>query len=137
MGFEGMIYYGAAGTTATTLLENVKDISYTMDVEKGNTTVRGDSTVPPIETEDVTIRKVSIEWTMIHDITDTALEAIRVAAHNGTNIAVRTKDYTSGKGFDGDCSVSIATAKPLAGEQAFTITATPSRSNGRTPSLYV
>ena len=33
-----------------------------LEVEKGNTTVRGDGSAPPIETEDVTIRKVTIEF---------------------------------------------------------------------------
>jgi hypothetical protein len=137
MGYEGMIYYGTAGSTAATLLQNVKDISFNLEVEKGNTTVRGDSTSPPIETEDVTIRKVSIEFTMIKDTTDTALEAMLVLAYAGSGFALRLKDYSSGKGFDGDVTATVSRGKPLNGEQTLQITCTPSRSYGRAPSLYV
>jgi len=137
MGFEGLVYRGTAGSTATTLLENIKDVSYNLDIEKGNTTVRGDSTTIPIETEDVSVRKVSIEFNMINDTTDTDLETIRAAAFAGTIIALRLKDHSSGKGFDGDVTLSVGNSLPLAGEQDISFTATPSRSSGRSPSLYV
>jgi hypothetical protein len=138
MGFEGLVYFTATpGSTASTNLTNVKDVSYNLEVEKGNTTVRGDSSAPPIETEDVTIRKVSIEFTMIKDTTDTALEALLTAAYGGTGFALRLKDYSSGKGFDGDVTATVSRGKPLNGEQTLQITCTPSRSYGRAPSLYV
>lgn len=137
MGFEGLLYYGAAGTTAATLLSNCKDISLSMDNEKGNTTVRGDSTTPPIETEDTTLRKVQIEFTMINDITDTAYAAINTAVGSGAGIALRLKDYSSGKGPDADFVVTKSHPFPLNGEQAVTFTATPSRSYGRSPSNWV
>ncbi len=136
MGFEGLIYYGATGSTAATLLTNVKDINYNVDLERGDTTVRGDSTTIPIKTEDATLRTVSIEFTMINDITDTAFEAMRVAAAAGTGVAIRTKDYASGKGFDGDCTISMQNGMPLAGEQTTQFTATPSRGYGRAPLIY-
>lgn len=136
MGFEGLLYYGTAGSTASTLLENVKDITVSRDVERGNTTVRGTSAAPPIETEDVTTRKLQIEFVMIIDITDTSLEALRQAAANGTGVALRGKDYSSGKGPDADFTLSVSEPWPLNGEQAITFTATPTRSYGRAPVLY-
>jgi len=137
MGFEGRIYVGGTGSTAATLLENVKDIAYNLDIEKGDTTVRGDSTTVPIKTEDPTLRTVSIEWTMINDTTDANYEALRVAAAAGSAKAIRTKDHATGKGFDGDCSLSMQNGMPLAGEQTTQFTATPSRGYGRPPQLYV
>lgn len=138
MGFEGQVYFTASpGSTAVTLLENVKDVSYNFEVEKGNTTVRGDGSEPPIGTEDVTIRNVSIEFTMINETTDTALAAMLTALYGGTGVALRLKDYSSGKGFDGDCTGTVAHGKPLNGEQTLQFTFTPSRSYGRAPSLYV
>jgi hypothetical protein len=138
MGFEGQILFSATpGATATTLLENVKDANYNLEVEKGNTTVRGDGTEPPIETEDVTIRKVTIDFTMIKDTTDTALEALLTALYAGTGVAIRMKDYSAGKGFDGDCTGTVGRGKPLNGEQTLQINLTPSRSYGRAPQLYV
>lgn len=138
MGFEGQVFFGASpGSTAATLLENITDVSYNFDLEKGNTTVRGDGSVPPIETEDVTIRKVTIEFTMLKDVTDTALESLLESIYAGDGFAIRMKDYASGKGFDGDCTGTVARGKPLRGEQTLQITCTPSRGYGRAPALYV
>jgi len=136
MGFEGMLYYGAPGSTASTLITNCKDITVSRDVERGNTTVRGDSTVAPIETEHVTLRKLQIEWVMLNDSTDTTLEALRVAVAAGAAVALRGKDFSSGKGPDGDFTLSQSDPWPLAGEQAITFTATPTRGSGRTPVAY-
>jgi len=135
-GYEGQILYGAAGTTATTLLTNVRDITNKFDVDKGDTTVRGDSTAPPIETQDVTIRKASFDWEMLDDINDAALEAMSVAATDGTPVAIRTRRYSSGKGFDGDVTLSMEDGEPLRGEATIKFTATPTRSYGRDPILY-
>jgi hypothetical protein len=138
MGFEGQIYFSATpGATATTLLENVKDANYNSEVEKGNTTVRGDGSEPPPDTEDVTIRKVTIDFTMIKDITDTALEALLTAVYAGAGVAIRMKDYAAGKGYDGDCTGTVSRGKPLNGEQTLQFTFTPSRSYGRKPQFYV
>ena len=42
MGFEGKIYYGTAGSTASNELTNSRDITYGFDTGDGETTVRGD-----------------------------------------------------------------------------------------------
>lgn len=136
MGFEGIMYYGVAGSTATTQITNAVDLTITRDVEKGDTTVRGDSSVPPIETERVTSRKLQIEITMKNTVGDSVLEALRTAAANGTAVALRGKDYASGKGPDGDFTLSESEPWPLKGEQVVTFTATPSNEN-REPQTYV
>lgn len=137
MGFEGILYYGAPGSTAATQITNCKDITITRDVERGNTTVRGDSSVAPIETEHVTLRKMQIEWTMLNDSTDTTLEALRVAVATGAAVALRGKDFASGKGPDADFTLSQSDPWPLAGEQAITFTAIPTRAHSRAPEIYV
>jgi len=137
MGYEGQLYIGPAGATASTLLTNCTDVTYNFDFETGKTTIRGDGTVIPIETEDVTLRKASIEWTMINDITDANLATVLAAAVAGNAIAIRTKDYAAGKGFDGDMVLKMEHGEPLSGEQTYKITATPSRAAGRYPLMYV
>lgn len=136
MGFEGIAYYGAAGSSATNQLLNVRDIKLELDVDKGNTTVRGDSSGPPIETEDVCIRKVSVELTMINDITDTFFAALMTAAAAGSGVALKLKSYSSGRGPDADFSLKASLPWNLNGEQVITFTATPSRSYGRAPSNW-
>jgi hypothetical protein len=137
MGFEGKAYQGVAGATASTELTNSRDITYAVDPQYGDTTVRGAGTSPPISTSKVAARTLSIEITMVHDTADTAVVAMLTAAYAGTPVAIRTKDYSSGKGYDGDCSISASQPFPLAGEQVITFTATPTRDEGRDPSAYV
>lgn len=137
MGFEGKLYIGTAGSTAATLLTNVRDVQIARSTNKGNTTVRGDGTAPPVETQRVTRRIQSITWQMINDSDDTELETLRVADAAGTPVAVRMKDSATGKGFDGDCIIEISEGQPLDGEQTFDITAVPTRESGRDPDPYV
>ncbi len=137
MGFEGQIFYGAAGSTAATPILNSRDINYDIDHDDGDTTVRGDGTSVPIATGDPVLRKVNITWTMINDTTDTVLEALRTAAAAGTGVALRLRDNAAGKGFDGDVSIKFTHGEPLNGEQTYEFTATPSRGYGRIPQLYV
>ncbi len=136
MGFEGQIFEGATGSTATNQILNTTDIAYNLDIEEGNTTVRGAGTSAPIETMDPTVLKVTIEFTMINDITDTILAALKAAAYAGTGVALRMKDYSSGKGFDGDVFLKCEHGEPIKGEQTYKFTATPSRSFGRAPVLF-
>jgi hypothetical protein len=73
---------------------------------------------------------------MKNSSTDSVLEALRTAAAAGGQVAIRMKDYASGKGYDGDCNVKESHGRALNGEQTFDYTLTP---NGklRAPSLYV
>jgi hypothetical protein len=136
MGFEGVLYYGAAGSTAATQITNRRDVNYTIDNEKGDTTIAGAGSTPPIKTARVTAIVLSIEWTMLNRTDDTTLTALRTAAAAGTAVAIRTKDYSSGKGFDGDVILSQKDGMPIAGEQTFVFTAEPTDEN-RTPQAYV
>ena len=137
MGFEGEIYYGAAGATAATLLTNIRDENYDFDHGSGDTTVRGDGTAPPIETGRVTSRKVTLGWNMTNDPTDTALAALLAAAYGGTPVAIRTKDRAAGKGFDGDVYLKVKHGKPLKGEQTYDFSVDIVTRENRNPQLYV
>lgn len=135
MGFEGKLYYGVAGSTASTEVTNSRDITYNLTTDKGDTTGR-DSGSPPIETMRVTIRKISISFTMLNKASDATLASLLAAAYAGTAVALRTKDHSTGSGFDGDVILEVNQGKPLRGEQTYEFTAVPTEEN-RTPSLYV
>ncbi len=136
MGFEGEIYYGVAGNTAATKITNSRDVGFNLDPEKAPTTTRGDGTSPPVNTEQVVALSTSMEWNMLNKTDDTTLAALRAAAAAGTAVAFRMKDYSAGKGFNGDVTLSMKHGKPLKGEQSFDFTATPTEESGRTPVLY-
>lgn len=140
MGFEGLAYYGAKGGTAGTLITNRVDISFDVDPQMAPTTVAGAGVSPPIETEDVATIKWSATIKMKNDAGEVspsgAIVAFRAAAAAGGQIALRLKDYASGKGYDGDVNVKETFSGSLNGEQQFDFTCTP---NGklRVPQLYV
>jgi len=141
MGFEGLIYYGAVGSTASTQLTNTRDISISTDPEYGDTTVRGAGTSVPINTQMPTSLGWSCDFNMIEKSDDTSLAALKTAVSAGSPIALRMIDYSGGKGFDGDVYLSQKQGKPLKGESTHDFTATPapldSSASTRTPSLYV
>lgn len=137
MGFEGQVFTGTAGAEATELIENSRDITYGFDTENGETTVRGDSTAPPMKTERVSARVASIEFEMTVHEGDTILEDLLTACYSGEPVAIRTKHKISGKGFDGDCTLKNSHGKPIRGEQTIKFTCTPTREAGREPDPYV
>lgn len=139
MGFEGKIYYGVAGAEGTTPITNSRDVTFSIDPEKAETTVRGTGAAPPIKTEAVVGVAVSMEWTMLNKTDDTTLTALRTAAAVGNPVAFRMKDSSAGKGFDGDVTLSMSEGHPYKGESTFQFTATPTvnTSTGRAPQTYV
>ena len=60
---------------------------------------------------------------------DTTLTALIAAARAGSLVALRTKSYASGTGFDGDCTLSVANGLPLKGQNTFEFTATANDDN--------
>jgi hypothetical protein len=127
MGYEAILYYGTAGSTAATQLTNCTDLDYSLDTEKGSTTVRGDSSAPPITYERVTGRTPGLTWKMINNSSDTALTALLAAGIAGTPVALKYCDRSGNTRFDGDCNITFKNGAPLKGEQTFDFTASPNR----------
>jgi len=120
MGYEGQLFYGAAGSTASTQITNALDLNYAYGPAFEDITVRGDGSSVPVEEEaPVSIVLEDLSWSMIEDSSDTTLAALKAAAAAGTLIAIRTKSYSSGTGFDGDVYVKCKQGAPLKGKQTF------------------
>jgi len=135
MGYEGKLYVGTAGSTATNELTNSRDIHFEFDVEWCDTTVRGDGSAVPIETQRPVLRRVSLKWTMIVKSDDTNLATLRNAEYVCTPVALRTLDYSGGKGVDADFYITSNHGKPIKGEQTIEFTAKPT-DESRTPEPY-
>lgn len=136
MGFEGELFYGVAGSTAATRISNSRDITVDFTTEKGDTTVRGDGTAPPINTSRVTARGMTITFQMLVKSDDTTFAALMTAAAAGTPVAIRSKAYSTGLGYDGDMVLDWNHGKPLRGEQTIDFTGTPNDDN-RAPQFNV
>lgn len=124
MGYEAPLYIGTAGSQAATQVLKATDIDYTVDMEMGETTSRGDGTTVPIKGERPSTLSAEITFKMVNEASDTVLATLLAAARAGSAIAVYYKDRSSGKGFDGDMNIKVKLNTPLKGEQTYEFTCT-------------
>lgn len=129
MGFEGKIYYGTAGSTASTELTIVRDASYAFSNAEADISDRSSI----INLYDVGGVDFSLEFEINNQDTDAFVAAVRAAAIAGTAIAFRTRDKTAGWGVDGDFVVGIDESQALRDAQRIKVTAKPTDKNGRLP----
>ena len=129
MGFEGKTYYGTAGSTASTELTIVRDVSYAFSNAEADISDRSSI----INLYDVGGVDFSLEFEINNQDTDAFVAAVRAAAIAGTAIAFRTRDKTAGWGVDGDFVVSIDESQALRDAQRIKVTAKPTDKNGRLP----
>lgn len=125
VGFEGEFYWDLPGATAATLLEISRDISYKFEQTRADVSDRASR----IEYERGVMTKFSLEIETNNDHTNAFVAAVRAAAGNGTLLAFRTKDRTSGWGCDGDFSINLDESQPLKDGQRLKISAVPSNDN--------
>jgi TP901-1 family phage major tail protein len=117
---EAKIYHGTAGTTATSELTNVKDVTLNLETGEADVTTRGNSgwraTVG-------TLKEGSVEFEMVWDSDDTGFAAIKNAYFNNTPIALAILDCANGEGLDADFSITnFSRNEPL--EEAITVSVT-------------
>jgi hypothetical protein len=129
MGFEGKLYWGAAGSTASTELKIARDVSYAFANVEAYISDRNTK----IDLYDVAGVGFSLEFEVNNQDTDSFITALRAAVIAGTAIAFRTRDKTSGWGCDGDFIVSDDEGQPLRDAQRLRISAKPTDKNGRVP----
>jgi hypothetical protein len=137
MGYEAQLFYGTPGSSATNQIENAVDIDYSVDPDRGPTTTRGDGLSVPIYSSRVTQLKPTVTWKMMNRPADTILASLLAAAATGAAVALRTKSYSSGKGFDGDVTLSVKEGAPLNGEGTFEFTSEPTEESGRRAQSWV
>lgn len=131
MGFEGKLYWGAAGSTAATELTIARDVSYTIEKEEGDVSDRGNI----INLKDVVGVNLGLQFDVNNKEADTFISTARTAAVAGTAIALRTRDKASGWGIDGDFIIGIEESQELRAAQRIRITASPTDKDGRTPAF--
>jgi phage head maturation protease len=129
LGFEGKLYWGAAGSTASTELKIVRDVSYKLEATQADISDRNSI----IDLVDVGGVKFSLEFEVNNQDSDGFVAAVRAAAIAGTAVAFRTRDKTSGWGVDGDFIVGTDESQPLRDAQRIKVTAAPTDKNGRVP----
>lgn len=129
MGFEGELYWGAAGSTASTELTIARDVSYTFENDEADVSDRASI----INLKDVAGVTFGLEFEVNNNDSNAFIAAVRAAAIAGTAVAFRTTDKTSGWGVDGDFIVALDESQPLRDAQRIGVTASPTDKNSRTP----
>jgi hypothetical protein len=130
LGPDGLLYYAVGGTaTPSTVVNHIRDVTVKTDPTKADTSSR-DSIM---DTEETVGLKVSIDFEMLNRTDNAVLTALLVAAAAGTAVALKTRDYSGGRGWIGDFELSVENGQPYRGDQTYKFTATPSSKHGRVP----
>lgn len=135
MGYQGLLYYGVKGSTATNLLSNRVDASFDIDVEVGSTTSAGSGSAVPINTGEATALTGKATFNMINDTSDTYLTALIAAAATGLAVALRFIRHSGATGLDADCIIKVTQGAPLKGEQTIDIEVVALSAADRAPVL--
>ena len=111
LGADAKAYYGTAGSTANTLMSNIKDVTLNLEAGEADTTTRAGggwrSTRP-------TLLEGTAEFAMQYDPTEGAFSDIKDAFLDKTSIALRFLHAASGEGIDADFSImSFSRPEPL------------------------
>jgi len=121
IGFEGKLYWGTAGSTASTELTIARDVSYSIQPTTADVSDRS-SIIDHSRVAGVT---VGLEFEVNNDNDNAFIAAVRAAAIAGTTIAFRTRDRTNGVGLDGDFNVGLDESQALRDAQRIGVTCTP------------
>lgn len=132
MGFEGKLYYGAAGATATNELTNCRNVTLTLERSEADVTTRGSG---DIEETAAGRKKIGVEFEQVWDPDDPGFAFILSAYANKTTIAILCLDEAGGIGLDADCKVlNFTRSEPDDGPMTAKVTVKPTRST-RAPVL--
>jgi len=126
LGMKGKLYYGPAGSRATSELRNAKDVTLTLEKGEADVTTRGNegwrATVG-------TLKEGSVEFEMLWDTDDLGFNAIQQAYFNDTPLAFAILDGENGHGLDADFAVmNFSRTEALEEAMAVSVTIKPTYS---------
>jgi hypothetical protein len=107
LGMNCKAYFGTAGSTAATLIDNIKNVSINLETAEADVTTRGNNgwraTVG-------TLKDGTVEFEMVWNTADPAFVAIKGAWFNATALALAFFDGVPGtgaaSGIDADYSIT-------------------------------
>lgn len=109
LGLDAALYYGDSGTTADTLVENVRDLTLNLTSAEADVTTRGaDGWRQTV----ATLKDGSISFQIVWDTDDDFFTALKTAWLANTMVAMLILDAPiadSGQGLDADMIVSSFT----------------------------
>ncbi len=118
LGMKGKLFHGPGGTTGvpTTELDNVSDVTLTLDAAEADVTTRANSGFRATVSG---LKECTIEWSMMYKPGDAGFKAIRKAWYDGDPVHLAALTSEHGEGPVGDFSVTgFSRSEPL--EEAIT-----------------
>ena len=122
VGWEGLIYYAAAGSTSWTLLTAIRDVTYENDMDMADVSERSDGTAVPVEYGRPVRRTAALTFQHLMKSGDATLALMIAAARNGTPFGVKVLPYSGAPGLICDAYFSVSNPQPIGGEQVLTFT---------------
>jgi len=103
LALDAKLYYGTAGSTASTVIDNVENVTLNMTKQEANTSTRGSD---GWETFIATLKSGNVDFTMVWDDADGAFTAIKTAFLNNNEMAFVIYDKEGGQGLDADFTIT-------------------------------
>lgn len=125
LGLDAKLLRGAAGSTGSTEVKNVKDL--TLNLESGEADVTTRATKGWRATV-ATLKDASLEFGILYDTEDSDFQAFSDAYFNNTPLALFVTDG-NGNGLDADFSITgFSVEQPLEEALSVSVTAKPTAS---------
>lgn len=132
LGLKAKLYEGAAGSTASTEMTNVKDVTLDLSASEADITTRAANGWTVYLSA---LKDASLSFTMNYDSSDSAFTAILTAFLNHTPLALLVAD-DNGAGLDADFVITGFTInQPLTDAVTVDVTARPTDAT-RAPAWY-
>jgi hypothetical protein len=125
LGLDAVLYRGEAGETASIEVENVKDVTVTLESGEADVTTRK---TKGWRASKATLKDASVEFQILYDTDDEDFIAFQAAYFSGDPIALFISDG-DGNGLDADFSITtFSQEQPLEEAISISVTAKPTAS---------
>lgn len=125
IGLDAALRRGTVGAAigTTTVVNNVKDLTLSMEKGEADITTRGGS---GWRATLGTLKEATLEFTMNLDVSDPDFDAFHAAFFGNTNIALAVLDFATGEGVLADWTVTgFSIEQPLEEAQTVNVTCKP------------
>jgi len=102
IGLDAKAYFGPAGTTAASELENIRNLNFSLEKGEADITTRKAKGWELIK---ATLKKGSINFEMLDDDEDSSFATFSSAFFNDDQVAMLVLDKENGEGLDADFEV--------------------------------
>ena len=125
LGLDAVLLRGPAGSTGSTEVKNVKDLTLNLESGEADVTTRATS---GWKASIATLKEASLEFGILYDTEDADFTAFRDAYFSNTALALFVTDG-NGSGLDADWSITgFSVEQPLEEAVTVSVTAKPTAS---------